>query len=64
MNRIHIIIVAAGLLAACSRSPQASAPAQKPEAEPLKATVWTSKGELYLEYPALVANQRADSPFT
>jgi cobalt-zinc-cadmium efflux system membrane fusion protein len=55
-----MIIVAAGLLAACSRSPQASAPAQKAEGpEPLKATIWTSKGELYLEYPALVANQKS-----
>src|SRR6185295_17179614 len=54
------MIVATGLLAACSRSPQASAPAQKAEApEPLKATVWTSKGELYLEYPALILNQKS-----
>src|SRR5579859_5205916 len=55
-----MIVVAAGLLAACSRSPQASVPAQKAEGpEPLKATTWTSKGELYLEYPALVANQKS-----
>jgi hypothetical protein len=60
VKRIHIIIVTAGLLAACSRSPQANAPAQKAEApEPLKATVWTGKGELYLEYPALVSNQES-----
>jgi cobalt-zinc-cadmium efflux system membrane fusion protein len=60
VKRIQIIIVAAGLMAACSRSPQATAPAQKAEApEPLKATVWTSKGELYLEYPALVSNQKS-----
>jgi len=59
MKRIHVIIVAAGLLAACSRNPQTSAPAQKAETpEPLKATVWTSKGELYLEYPALVLGQK------
>lgn len=55
----HTIIVVTGLLAACSRSPQASAPAQRAEApEPLRATVWTSKAELYLEYPALVSNQK------
>jgi cobalt-zinc-cadmium efflux system membrane fusion protein len=60
VKRIPIIIVAAGMLAACSRSPQASARAQKAEApELLKVTVWTSKGELYLEHPALVANQKS-----
>jgi cobalt-zinc-cadmium efflux system membrane fusion protein len=60
VKRIQIIVVAAGLLAACSRNPQATAPAQRSEApEPLKATIWTSKGELYLEYPALVSNQKS-----
>src|SRR5262252_3913541 len=50
---------AAVLLAACSRNPEAAAPAAKPEqAEPLKATVWTAAGELYLEYPALVRGQK------
>ena len=58
MKKIPIILVAAGMLAACSRNPQA-APAQKSEvSEPLKATVWTHKGELYLEYPALVSGQK------
>jgi RND family efflux transporter MFP subunit len=47
------------MLAACSKSPQAAAPAPKPEApEPLKATVWTAAGELYLEYPALVSGRK------
>src|SRR6266566_8689098 len=53
------MIIAAGLLAACSRNPQASAPAQPGAPEPLKATVWTGIGELYLEYPALVLNQKS-----
>ena len=60
MKKIYMTIVAAGLLAACSRNPQASSPAQKAEApEPLKATIWTDKGELYLEYPALVSHQKS-----
>ena len=53
------IIVAAGLLTACSQNPQAESPAPKAQAaEPLKATVWTRGGELYLEYPALVRSQK------
>jgi cobalt-zinc-cadmium efflux system membrane fusion protein len=53
------IVIAATILAACSRNQQASAPAPKSEApEPLRATVWTGKGELFLEYPALVVNQK------
>jgi membrane fusion protein, heavy metal efflux system len=57
---IQMVVVTAGLLAACSRNPQGTEPAQKSEApEPLKATIWTSKGELYLEYPALVSNQKS-----
>jgi RND family efflux transporter MFP subunit len=48
------------VLAACSRNPKDSAAAPKSEApEPLKATIWTSGGELYLEYPALVSNQKS-----
>jgi RND family efflux transporter MFP subunit len=53
-----ILIVAAGLLAACSESPRAESPAPKAEAEPLKATIWTRGGELYLEYPALIHGQK------
>jgi len=54
-----IIIVAAGILAACSQNPKAEPAAAKAEsAEPLKATVWTRGGELYLEYPALVRGQK------
>src|SRR5206468_13133518 len=53
-----LITIAVSMMAACSRNPQASAPPPKaaPE-EPLRATVWTGKGELFLEYPALVVNQ-------
>ncbi|PWT98088.1 MAG: hypothetical protein C5B51_29880 [Terriglobia bacterium] len=59
MNRISIVIGAAVLCAACSRNPEAAAPAAKPETpEPLKATVWTKGGELYLEYPPLVRNRK------
>jgi cobalt-zinc-cadmium efflux system membrane fusion protein len=58
MKEIRIIILSV-VLVSCSRSPQAAGPAPKADTtEPLKATVWTGKGELYLEYPALVANQR------
>ena len=59
MTKIYIITGVALLLAACSRNPQAAAPNSKPEApEPLKATVWTAGGELYLEYPPLIRNRR------
>ena len=52
------IVVAVGFLAACAQ-PKAPASAQKAETvEPLKATVWTRGGELYLEYPALVRSQK------
>ncbi len=58
MKKIYIYI-AAGLLAGCSQNPKAESPAPKAEAsEPLKATVWTRGGELYLEYPALVRDQK------
>lgn len=57
MKKIYII-VAAGILAACSQK-KAESPAAKAEAaDPLKATVWTRGGELYLEYPALVRGQK------
>ena len=58
MKKITIILAAA-ILAACSQNPQAESPASKAEAaEPLKATIWTLGGELYLEYPALVRGQK------
>ena len=58
MKKIYIIL-AAGILAACSQNPKAEAPAAKGETpEPLKASVWTRGGELYLEYPALVRDQK------
>ena len=58
MKKIYIA-VATGFLVACSRNPQAESAAPKAEAvEPLKATVWTHGGELYLEYPALVRGQK------
>ena len=57
MKGVFIIIGASAILAACSRNPHAAAGAGKVEIpEPLKATVWTERGELYLEYPALVKN--------
>jgi RND family efflux transporter MFP subunit len=47
------------VLAACSQSPKAAPAVPKAEAaEPLKATIWTRGGELYLEYPALVRGQK------
>ena len=53
------IILAAAILTACSQNRQVQSPAPKAEAaEPLKATVWTHGGELYLEYPALVRSQK------
>jgi RND family efflux transporter MFP subunit len=59
VTKTYLTVFAAALLAACSRNPEAASSPRKPEAvEPLKATVWTEKGELYLEYPALVAGQR------
>ena len=58
MKKVYIIL-AAGILAACSQNPRAESPAPKAEAaEPLKATIWTRGGELYLEYPALVRDQK------
>ena len=58
MKKIAIVL-AAGILAACSQNPRAESPAPKAEtAEPLKATRWTRGGELYLEYPALVQGQK------
>jgi cobalt-zinc-cadmium efflux system membrane fusion protein len=57
------VLVAAGILAGCAQNPKAasSAASTAPRAEtpePLKATVWTHSGELYLEYPALVRGQK------
>ena len=53
------VLAALGFLAGCSQNPRAESPAAKAEApEPLKATVWTRGGELYLEYPALVRGQK------
>lgn len=58
MKKIYIIL-AAGILTACSQNPQAESPPPKAQAaDPLKATVWTPGGELYLEYPALIRSQK------
>jgi membrane fusion protein, heavy metal efflux system len=48
------------LLAGCSEKPPAASapPAAKAEEEPLRSTVWTTKGELFLEHPALIANEK------
>jgi len=52
------IILAAAILTACSHNQQVQQSAPKAEAaEPLKGTVWTRGGELYLEYPALIRGQ-------
>jgi RND family efflux transporter MFP subunit len=59
MKGIWVTVGATAILAACSRNPQAATSTNKAETrEPLKATVWTSAGELYLEYPALIRNQK------
>jgi membrane fusion protein, heavy metal efflux system len=53
------MILAAGILAGCSQHPKAESPAPKAEsAEPLKATVWTRGGELYLEHPPMIQGQK------
>jgi len=58
VRKIYLIL-AAGLSAACSQNPKAESAAPKAETpEPLKASVWTRGGELYLEYPALVRGQK------
>jgi len=58
VKKIYITL-AAGILTACSQNPQAESSAPKTQAaEPLKATVWTRGGELYLEYPALVRSRK------
>ena len=58
MKKLYVLI-AAGFLAGCSQNPKAESPAAKVEVpEPLKATIWTRGGELYLEYPALVRGQK------
>lgn len=58
MKRIWLIVAAAAMLAGCSRNPQAATAAKAEAPEPLKATVWTAGGELYLEYPPLVRDQK------
>jgi RND family efflux transporter MFP subunit len=60
MKRISVLTFAV-VLAACSRPKAETSAAKEPaskEAEPLKATVWTQGGELYLEYPALVRGKK------
>ena len=46
------------LLAGCVRPAPSPAGPRAEAAEPLKATVWTDHGELYLEYPQLVAARK------
>ena len=46
-------------LAGCSQKQEAAAPPPKAaEEEPLRSTVWTNNGELFLEHPALIANKK------
>lgn len=53
------VILAAGILAGCSQNPRAEAPAPKTEStEPIKATVWTRGGELYLEHAPLIRDKK------
>ena len=62
MKGIQLVMIAATVLAGCAKGPQSATPAPATTAaaapEPLKATRWTDNGELYLEYPALVAGQK------
>ena len=59
MRKRQITFAAVVILAGCSRASQTATPAPQAEApEPMKATVWTSKGELFLEYPALIAGRK------
>jgi RND family efflux transporter MFP subunit len=58
VKKIYIVLTV-GFLAACSQSPKAPSPAPKAEAaEPLRSTIWTRGGELFVEYPALVKGQK------
>ena len=60
MKRSTILTLAA-VLAACSHPPAETPAAKQPAGqgtEPLKATVWTQGGELYLEYPPLVRGRK------
>ncbi len=60
MKSFQIVILAGVTLTACSRTPPAVAPAAKIEAnEPLRTTVWTPNGELFLEHQALVAGVKS-----
>src|SRR5260370_39643979 len=58
--KAFLVLSAAIGLTACGQKPEAASASGKsePAAEPLKTTVWTGKGELYLEHPALVVNQK------
>src|SRR5947207_1319568 len=59
MKRMSAIMMAAIALSGCSKPPQVTTQAKAaPESEPLRATRWTAKGELFVEYPALVAGQK------
>jgi RND family efflux transporter MFP subunit len=59
VKKIGLVSVAAAMLTACSQSPKATAPPPKAEGpEPLRTTIWTAKGEVFLEHPALLVKQR------
>src|SRR5688500_401138 len=53
---VSIALIVAALAAACSRTDGPPAPNEPPT---LDVTTWTDKTELFMEYPALVAGQRA-----
>jgi len=61
VKKINVItiVLAAGFLTACSQAPQTKSPSAKEQAaEPLRSTIWTRGGELFVEYPALVKGQK------
>jgi len=56
VKKIIPLWIFAVLLSACSRNPGAAPAPKSVTVDPLKATVWTPKGELFLEYPPMAAN--------
>jgi RND family efflux transporter MFP subunit len=51
-----VIVVLAVLMSGCSKKPVVNAKSE--ETKPIQVTVWTGKGELFLEYPPLVVSER------
>ena len=57
MKTRHLLSTMLVLSACSSRGPEPSTP-KAAAPEPIRATVWTDKGELFLEYPPLVVGQK------